>query len=124
MGLGRLNPKTCARFWSTRRTLVLVLPALALTLTACDWTYFGGWHVNGGSRSSPDTGIDLSNVGSLGVDWTVTTGNSVEWSSPAVANGVVYSVPSTTRFTPSTRLRGRRSDGHHWRNRDLLTGSG
>ena len=89
MGLGRLNPKTCARFWSTRRTLVLVLPALALTLSACDWTQFGGWHENGGGRSTPDTGISLSNAASTTLDWTATTSGEVN-SSPAEADGIVY----------------------------------
>ena len=37
MGLGRLNPKTWARLRGTRRMLVLVLPALAPTQSACDW---------------------------------------------------------------------------------------
>jgi glucose dehydrogenase len=66
---------------------MLVLAALALTLSACDWTEFG--YSASGGRSSPDCGISLSNVGSMGTLWTVTTGSAVP-SSPAVANGVVY----------------------------------
>jgi outer membrane protein assembly factor BamB len=67
--------------------LVLVLPALALTLSACDWPEFGLY--NHGSRDSADTGISLSNVASTKLDWTATTGAAVV-SSPAVVNGVVY----------------------------------
>ena len=77
------------RIRGARPLLLLVLPALALTLSACDWSYFGGWHLNGGGRSSPDTGISLSNVASTTLDWTATTGGPVD-SSPAVANGAVY----------------------------------
>jgi outer membrane protein assembly factor BamB len=80
MGLRRLIPKN-------RRALVFVLPALALILSACDWTEFG--YLASGGRSSADSGISLSNGASTLLDWSVTTGNVV-WSSPAVANGVVY----------------------------------
>ena len=67
--------------------LVVVLPALALMLTACDWPEFGLY--NHGSRDSADTGISLSNIASMTLDWTATTGGTVE-SSPAVVGGVVY----------------------------------
>jgi outer membrane protein assembly factor BamB len=67
--------------------LVLVLPALALTLSACDWPEFGLY--DHGTRDSADTGINTSTVASMKLDWTATTGGPVE-SSPAVVNGVVY----------------------------------
>jgi outer membrane protein assembly factor BamB len=90
MGLRKLNQLIGARWNQVPRakgSLMLVLAALALMLSACDWTEFG-YSVSGG-RSSPDTGISLTNVGSTGVSWTATTGASVS-SSPAVANGIVY----------------------------------
>ena len=86
MKFGRLNPKTLAPFRGPR-CLLLVLPVLALTLSACDWPQFGLY--NHGTRDSADTGISFSNVASTTVDWTATTGGAVT-SSPAVVNGVVY----------------------------------
>ena len=89
MGRRKLNQifACLSRIPRARLLSMLVIAALALTLSACDWTEFG--YVASGGRSSPDTGISLSNVASTGLYWSATTGGAVD-SSPAVANGVVY----------------------------------
>ena len=61
--------------------------AVALVLTACDWSMFG--YGPDHLRSSPETSLSSSNVGALTTKWTLTTNGSVH-SSPAVVNGVVY----------------------------------
>ena len=75
------------RLRGTRRMLVLVLPALALTLSVCDWPEFGLW--NTGGRDSPDVGINMSNVASTTPRLDGHHGRRGD-SSPAVVNGIVY----------------------------------
>lgn len=82
---------------------MLVLPALTLMLSACDWTEFG-YNASGG-RSSADTGISLSNVAGTKFDWSYYTGNTVI-SSPAEANGI-----RLCRFRKRQRLRAERDVG-------------
>jgi outer membrane protein assembly factor BamB len=53
-----------------------------------DWTQFHNGPTHQGYNTA-ETVLSPSNVGALGVAWTATTGSSI-YSSPAIANGVVY----------------------------------
>jgi len=58
------------------------------TSTAADWTLSG--HDTNNTRSQPlETRINTSNVSTLGVKWTLTTGSDVS-ATPTVANDTVY----------------------------------
>lgn len=71
-----------------RRT-VLVVVAVALLATGCDWTRFG--YDLGGSRANPsDTSINNGNVSTLVNQWVGVTGAAIGTSSPVTSNGNVY----------------------------------
>ena len=53
-----------------------------------DWTQFHNGPAHLGTNSA-ETGISASNVDALEIAWTATTGGEI-FSSPAVANGVIY----------------------------------
>ena len=62
---------------------------VAATAVSGDWPQFHNDPTRQGYNSA-ETTISASNVASLGVAWTGTTGGDIGYSSPAVANGVVY----------------------------------
>src|SRR5208283_1055983 len=65
---------------------VLVLAGLSFSQSLSDWPEF---HNTNMQRSNPyETVLNVSNVGNLQLKWSYATGGG--WSSPAVANGVVY----------------------------------
>ena len=101
MGLPKLNQKISGVFESNpraRHLAMLVIAALALTLSACDWTQFG--YGASGGRSSPDTGIGLSNVASIELDWSATTGGSVDLFPSGGQRDRLRRVLTTTTSTP------------------------
>src|ERR1035437_5356991 len=63
-------------------------PAVWPATSSGDWTQFGHDASHSGDNASEST-ISTTNVASLGVAWTGTTGAPI-YSSPAVANGLVY----------------------------------
>jgi len=54
-----------------------------------DWPQFHNDPAHTGYNAA-ETTISASNVSTLGVAWTATTGGSIGHSSPVVANGIVY----------------------------------
>src|SRR5262249_55869857 len=73
-----------------RLSLVGVLLALGLVVSACDWPSFG--YDSSGSRSSGDNTISVSNVGGftgMVLKWSRGTGGPIE-SSPAISQNVAY----------------------------------
>jgi outer membrane protein assembly factor BamB len=77
---------------STRRRFLFIgamCLVAALLLTACDWTQFRYGPAHTGFNPT-ETKISPANVGTLVEAWTTTTGGAFYYSSPAVANGVVY----------------------------------
>jgi PQQ-like domain len=79
---------TAHRSWIGPTLLVLIFGVVA---SGCDWSLFGNDAAN--TRTSPDTGISTSNVGSLTESWTHAfgTGNGSQIvDSVTEANGVVY----------------------------------
>src|ERR1035437_3656565 len=83
-----------AAFGAAGAPAVPLIPTTALATkaqpatVAGDWTQFRNGPTHQGYNAS-ETTISASNVDALGVSWTGTTGGSI-YSSPAVANGVVY----------------------------------
>jgi outer membrane protein assembly factor BamB len=67
---------------------VPLLAALVLLLSGCDWTMFRFGPQHTGYNPGEST-IGVGNVGTLVQKWRGATGSAV-YSSPAVANGVVY----------------------------------
>ena len=103
---------------------MLVIAALALTLSRAATGPSSATRPSVRVRSSPDTGISQSNVRSMGTLWTAPVGFIVH-SSPAVANGVV--VPSLDAETASSTRRTPRRGPTRWilqrsRHRVLLAG--
>ncbi len=82
--MGRHRIMDGVRAWRGR---VALLALLVLVAAGCGWPQFG--YVARHTRSSPDTSLSTSNVGTLKPKWTAPTSGGV-FSSPAVANGVVY----------------------------------
>jgi hypothetical protein len=62
--------------------------AKPVAAAAGDWSQYHNDPAHSGYNAT-ETTISAANVGALGVAWTATTGNAI-YSSPAVANGVVY----------------------------------
>lgn len=54
-----------------------------------DWSQFHNGPTHSGYNAQ-ETTLSTSNVGALGLAWTGTTGSAIYFSSPTVANGVVY----------------------------------
>jgi outer membrane protein assembly factor BamB/uncharacterized membrane protein YoaK (UPF0700 family) len=67
---------------------VLAQAATPATTVGGDWTQFHNDLAHSGYNAA-ETTISAANVANLGVAWSATTGDSI-YSSPAVANGVVY----------------------------------
>jgi hypothetical protein len=78
MGAGRLNADAALGAAGT----------ISCGAPTGDWPQFRNVPTHSGYNAT-ETTLSPSNVDALGVAWTATTGAAI-WSSPAVANGVVY----------------------------------
>ena len=82
------------RSWQCRGALLV---ALVLLCAGCDWTQFGYGpaHTN---YNPTETKIGVGNVASLQLAWTGGFGDQPFYSSPAVANGVVYTADNRSLY--------------------------
>ncbi len=69
-------------------TAAPVRPHVVAAIPSGDWTQFHNGPTREGNNTQ-ETTLSASNVSDLRLAWTGTSGNTF-WSSPAVANGVVY----------------------------------
>src|SRR4030088_2564594 len=77
---------------SGRRSAFLVLVAVcALGFASCNWAQFRFGPEHTGDNKS-ERAISVSNASRLVLRFTAATGDTIFMSSPAVVNGVVYSV--------------------------------
>ena len=77
-----IRRSVCARAW-------LLVPALVLVCAACSWPQFRGDAADTGNQPF-ETKIGVANVSTLTETWTSGATGGEVFSSPAVANGVVY----------------------------------
>ena len=80
--------------------VLAVVTLLSLGATACDWSAFRYDAAHTGA--SPDMSISKDAVaGSMVANWSATTGAAI-FSSPAVANGIVYVGSNDNKLYAST----------------------
>jgi eukaryotic-like serine/threonine-protein kinase len=79
-----------SRQWRWRRlSLTVVVAVLAVAFAGCDWVQFG--LDPGGSRNnSSERVISTANVSTLVQRFSAPTGGAIDFSSPAIANGIAY----------------------------------